>query len=657
MQDFYKKLNDYRKTSEQVSNLDILKEHPISPRLSKQYIQSFRKKLQSFFKYIRKIYDENPEISNTDVKEHIEKILSDLNFQYANSSSFRSNSIRVDICNYFKNHPIEFKNLYKQMIAEEKETGIPIKSPEIVSYSSNQEQSKKQFLEQLITSYRKIKSSFGKNEADFLEKYANSSTKFKRTLREIQPNVQTVNFIVKNEMFFMDEESGIKEFFKEQCVFLEHNLKKDYIESLKNIFVQLNQFNLLEKYIKRHNTQISEIGFSELSFSEDDISSINSSFSDESLSHFSLAELSSLNAFWINRLTKEIIDFNTAFFTINDLNLWSEIRTAPIKNASNIEKESDTEDTFIDIPIADEQIEALHEKTRFLYNETTYYYYKFLNNINISELNNSENENSVEGNINNSGTSVQKNLCEEILDLHKQIGSDYYNYFSTVNNGALKDSSNDLFDDFNLYHISANITCNSYSIKSNIMLAQLSMLFNNNSFSKNWGLCLEKGKIPNKSDKVIIAIDIPGFNMPFRLHIERDLLEDFLKANQNTTKIPLYQGENDFFKKVTKKKHLITTPLLIPISKEYKKKLKELSSSIPETNRYYKFIKHLNFISDGVSWPDHLKAETKPKKGSSKKKFINRFYDFSDGKIYIRHKDNKFSEDKNYLGGSKEHAV
>lgn len=655
MQDFYKKLNDYRKTSNQVSNLKKLKTNPISPKLSKQYIQSLRKNLQSFSKYVRKIYDENHGISNTEVKESIEKILNDLNFQYANSSSFRSNSIRVDICNYFKNHPIEFKNLYRQMIAEEKETGIPIKSPEIVSYSSNQEQSKRQLLEQLITSYRNIKSSFGKSEADFLNKYARSSTKFKRTLREIQPNVETVNFIVKNEMFFMDEESGLKEFFKEQCDFLSHHLREDYIESLKNISAQLSEFNLLERYVKRHNTQILEIGFPELSFSEEEVYSMNSSFSNGDLSHLSLGELSSLNAFWINRLTKEIINFNTAFFIISDLDLWSEIRKAPLKTVPNIEKDSNTEDTFINVPITDEQIEALDEKMKFLYNETTYYYYKFLNNLNISELSTNENEDSAEGKINNSGTSVQKNLFEEISDLHEQIGSDYYNYFSTVNNGALKESNNDFFDDFNSYHISANITCNSYSIKSNIMLAQLSMLFNNSAFSKNWGLSFEKGKTPNKSDKVIIAIDIPGFNMPFRLHIERDLLEDFLRANQNTTKIPLYQGENDFFKKVTRKKHLITTPLLMPISKEYKKKLKELSSSIPETNRYYKFIKHLEFISDGVSCPDHLKS--KSKKGSVKKKFLKRSYDFSDGKVYIIHKNNTFIEDKDYLGGSNEHTI
>ena len=105
MQDFYKQLNDSRLPSKQVNNLKDLKNKPKAPKLSEHEIIDFNRKLQSFFKYIREIFDNNPEISNEEMKENIQKALITLNIECANNSSFRSNSLRVDICNYFKEHP------------------------------------------------------------------------------------------------------------------------------------------------------------------------------------------------------------------------------------------------------------------------------------------------------------------------------------------------------------------------------------------------------------------------------------------------------------------------------------------------------------------------------------------------------------------------
>lgn len=617
MQDFYQKLNYSRLPSKQVDNIDKLKRKPTAPKLSRSEIITFNKDLQSFFKYIREIFDKNPEISNEELKQNIQEALVTLNIECANNSSFRSSSLRVDICNYFKEHPSEFKELYKKLIDEEKETGIPIYASENIIYSSNKEQSKIQFLKQLITSYRRLKSSFNENDASFLKDYAKSSPKRKRLIRDVQTSKEIVNFIVKNEMFFTDEMTGITQFFKDEVEFLAQELKKDYINSLKNTYNQLEKFNLFENYKKDHNKQVAKIGLPELMLSDKDISDMKSRLSNVSLSDFSLTELSSLNAFWINRLTKEIISFNTSFFTVSNLDLWDSIRTAPIESSSN-----DFYDNHIDLMVKDEEIEAVNEKMRFLSDQLTYYYNKLLSDI--------YSNNNLENNVSSGSSMRTVDLASELNLLQQQIGDDYNKYFSALNNHILNKSDNNLFNDFSLYHIAANIVCNSYSIKSNIMISQLSALFNNTISSKNWGICLEKGKKPNKSSKVVIAIDVPGFNMPFRLHMQRDLLEDFLKANQNTTKIPLYQGENDFIKTINNKQSVITTPILMPISKEYKQTIEKLSCSIPESNKYNNFIKHLNFISNSTSYPEHLKTEpqSKRKKRYPKKEIFKKVLRF-----------------------------
>ena len=122
------------------------------------------------------------------------------------------------------------------------------------------------------------------------------------------------------------------------------------------------------------------------------------------------------------------------------------------------------------------------------------------------------------------------------------------NFFHKLIGGVLRNASNNFETDIKLYYVAPNIAHTSYQLKDNILISLLFNLFNNNIASKNWGLSLENsGKSPKDQDKVLLAIDMPGFNMPIRLHVKREaLLKDFLKANQNTTRIPLYQGEDDF---------------------------------------------------------------------------------------------------------------
>lgn len=660
---FYEKLNSHRPKSNQITNPNSEETVLTSPRLGTN-LNRYYNNLQPFFAFVRDIYDSNPDISNSEVKETLIKILQDLNLKYANCTSFRSDSIRLDMCNYLRNHPNEFRSLYKELIFREKEEGKPIHADAIIRYSSNQEASKRQLMSQLITTYREIKNSFPAHIQEIMSRYAKSTPKEKRTLRYAQNSKEAREYITKNEMFFMDELAGLELFLKDQTDFFSHELKKDYIESIKSTVGILHDLGVTDKYISINNRILTkEQGIPELEITSEEFENIYGMQAESSLKNLNIPELSVLNSFWINRMTKELSSFSEAFFITNDLDLWDKIRTAPksiqpLSNLSSEDPDEIFEETKIDVPISEEALTALREKMKFLEAETSFYFNLVSNNTPISELAEHDIVNPSTGRTQRRKTAVYRDLTVEATALEEQIGSDYNSYFSRVNNGVLAQSENDFLLDFNLYCTSANITHNSYTIKDNIMISQLSNLYTNQGFSKNWGLTAENRRRGFNRDKLLISIDVPGLNMPLRLHMRRELLEDFLKANQNSTRIPLYQGEHDFDKRNTKNSSFIPTPVLLPINEQKKKKILALAKSIPETHPKYKFIQHLAFLANGSSVPNHLKSPIGSKKNSSKakKKFILRYYDFADGKVYKDLGNGRVVEDTDYVIGGTENV-
>ena len=657
---FFNKLNAIRSKSNPV--IPESTEYT-STSHSKSSLNQIYNSMQPFFNFVKEICDDNPDVTNNDLIEYITSTLNKLNFKYANCTSFRSDSIRLDICNYFKNNPAEFRKIYRELIDTEKETRKQIHSDPIIKYSSNQEISKRQLMSQLITTFREIRDSFPPEIQTFLSRYAKSSPKHKRALRDAQSTRESKEYIAKNEMFFMDEFEGLNLFLKDQTDFFSQELKKDYIESIKSMILTLQSLGVTQKYIATNNKlMVDTFHIPELEITPEEFKNVfnETRNSTSPLEHLDIPTLSVLNSFWINRVTKELSSFSDAFFITNDLNLWDKIRTAEKKSVNSTKASFDDADdvfleTKIEVPISEEELDALIEKMKFLEKESSYYFLLASSSTDINELEDNEIVDPYTGNIQRRKSAVYRDLSQEAQILDSQIGEDYHNYFSKVNNGVLADSENDFLTDFYLYCTAANITHNSYLIKDNIMISQLSNLFNSPTVSKNWGLTEDLRRKGFNHDKLLISIDAPGLNMPLRLHIRRELLEDFLRANQNTTRIPLYQGASDFYKGKAKNSGYIPTPVLIPVSPEKKKEIKKLASLIDETHPKYGFIEHISFIANGTSIPPHLKDYTSSKKTGPKarKKFIPRFYDFADGKVYKIVGNNQIVEDPEFLQGGK----
>lgn len=657
---FYQKLNLNRPSSNQISDPEK-SDSLTSPRISHRNICFYQNRFQPFYSLVRELYDQNPGITDSEVKEYIMNILHGLNMKYANCASIKSDSIRLDMCSYLCNHPQEFASLYKELISKEKEEGKPIHCDQIVRYSANKDVSLRLAMSQLITSYREIKNSFSDDIKELMTWYAKSSPKIKREFRDRQNTRQARDYIVQNEMFFMDEFKGLELFLKDQTSFLSKELKKDYLESIKSTVGVLSSLGVIDKYISINNRiLVEEQGIPELEITQEEFENIYGDNPNSPLNHLSLAELSVINAFWINRMTKEISSFSEGFFIANDLKLWDKIKTAPkhtqpLRNISSDDPDEIFEQEIIEVPISPDALMALAEKMKFLESEALYYFNHYTNNIPISELEEKEIVDPSSGRSYKRKSATYRDITTEVELLDSKIGEDYHSYFSRVNNGVLANMSNDFFDDFMVYSLPANIILNSYTIKDNIMISQLSNLFTNPGASKNWGLTAEAGRRGFNRDKLLISIDITGLNMPHRLHIRRELLEDFLKANQNTTRIPLYRGEDDFYRTTSRNPSIIPTPILVPLSDEKKRKINNLAKSIDESHPRYRFIQHLVSLANSGTIPTHLK-DTIGSGKKSKKKFIPRTYDFADGKVYRDIGNGRTVEDTNYVIGGNPNA-
>lgn len=584
-----------------------------SPEINYRYGNELANKNQSFFKYVRKIYEENPNITDKEVAEKVLKFVENCSISLLECSSFRSDSLRLDTAIQLSDNVSDFNRIYNELIEEEKTNKKPITSEEIITFSSNQEVSKRQLLKDLISTYRRDKNMVF-NELPELKPGTKQSKLNKRSIMNfLRDRDKSSAELIK--IYLEDDEcKSLKLLLNKKIKDFEKDLKEKHKKSIKQILSKLNEMGVLDKYMLSHNKLYSdELGFPELNITPEEF---KEAYSDEILNNLDITTLSSLDSFWINRYTKEISNFNLTYFLASDLNLWSDIKNAKINEKNN----------KLEINIPKKVLEAELEKMSFL--ENVYNNYIDETNVQIQKTSNKN--------------VVVADIAPVLEKINQDINSDYKTYFSKVNDGAISNSKNDFLEDFLLFYKELNVKKFSYQLKDNIMISQLSKMFNIKKSSKNWGITYEKNKNGFQKNMMLLSIDIVGVNMPQRLHISKYCLEDFLRANQNSSRIPIYQGEDDFYRN---KSLNISTPIMLPLLPKRKKIIRELSNKIDENHPNYKFIQHLNFLAGGAL-PMHLKSS---EPNSNKKRLIQRLYDLLDGKIYKQNADRTYTEDIDFL--------
>lgn len=333
----------------------------------------------------------------------------------------------------------------------------------------------------------------------------------------------------------------------------------------------IQRYNLSDKYIKNNNREFRQIGLKNV-VEGDNINNLFKEFwSSDNLNKLSEEELAVLNIFWGNKKAKEINNINLAYSIIRSLGLYKKIVNDEMGE------------------IYDSTIEIVVQKS-FFQQELVKIYWE--------EAKDKKDESISED---------MKTFLKEHEDIYKRT------------------FGGNIFNDFYYEYQNLIQKNNAYILKGNIANTEIVRLLNSKTI-KNWGVMEDAGK---DNEKLLIGIDLKGFNMPIRVHLEKDNLQSTLYSAGHNTILPEYKGNDDF----SKGNWIMKSHLIVPINKKYKEALKKATNNI-ELEEYSNTVEHLMYLANGKA-PKHF-FEKVPRTNSTAQ--VKHLVDINSGEKFVQKK-------------------
>lgn len=376
----------------------------------------------------------------------------------------------------------KFKGLSAERIFLKDEYEEFLKNPNLIWEVYDAMEDKKSFFEADYTSYSTNKN---KNREKFVKSlFGLTLTKF---------NVDSWNDVKRKEF----AEIVVNQFKSNSYVIKDENRRKPQL--IKVIMTLLNDLRITSDFsetIRNHNNSMKKIGLEFLSVSDniDEIVGDGKIF-DIDLMQCSLLQLEALLVFYTNRLEKVFENVGEGLFLLEHVR----------RNKEN----GLTGNEFINNDI----LKEVWKKKRILgmIAET-------LMDGTYDELEKSN-----------------EPISDELTDKIYSKLIEPYNYAYQKMFGA------ELEEDLAISAYSFGKQSN-YLIKNKMIEGIIIEAFRNNY---NWGIMEEEGELRIRK-RVLLGIDIPGLNMPLRVHYELDKLKDVMKEYLETEEVPLYIGSEDF---------------------------------------------------------------------------------------------------------------
>lgn len=538
--------------------------------------------IEEFKEYINKVSQEE-NIYGEDLKEKISKEYNDMLYDYLKISGTGIVQKQVQAIKTVNNNKYILDKIYEKV--------------------KNLDLNKIDF-EKNVRSLKGKEEEFEKNEICVELNWIREQRKFiSQSLIEEYKKIQAEKSIEKRKMYKEKLEKSFsgKEVIKFLEIFAENTEKEQLAKGLKNREKELEEFmiknqkaqfkkageflikyNKLNKYVEMQNNDYEKMQMTGMEYTEEDAQKI---FTDEYIDKLEPLQLAILNAFWQNRFTKEAMNFGENLFIFDTLNLW--------KNYENIQ-------------LDEEKIKNVLQKGSIC----DRVFYKIKDNI-------------------------QETIQEEtfsyglinLKNIPKQFQKEYKEYFDD----KIPESKNLLDEDVGYGQNKRNIEGVIYKTKAS-MIQELLLDIEHNKNITNLGYIPEtqdgKNSIQRNKRHILISIDYPGFNMPLRLHTEKDIIEEFFKIRKNSAIIPIYEGNQDFKYKGEK----LSTKLFMPLTETGESEIIKQNKSINAVDARYGYIKHLgNLVTKKVK--------------SIKKIFPSRYVDLTNGTEGIKI-NNEFIPDK-----------
>ncbi len=403
-------------------------------------------------------------------------------------------------------------------------------------------------------------------------------------------------------------EKKIYEILKEKkSNFTKNRIEKTSKKRLANTITLLDKINALKVNNDINNQRLDKLDLGFLKFDYESTGKNNIAIKDlenqEFLNRFDISEISALNAFYVNRLVKKLEEYNLNFYLGRKLDIYNKI----INNEP------------LNINLSEEEIKYMVLQKDFLKDKAQ----DIINEV-IKKYEKDDSKDEGDFIISKEKIKDSKKFKENVKKYKKEYEKLYNKiYLPNCENDFEKDLTTNSLLNVDMYNL--------YEVKDMSAQALMVSLIDSDK-NVNWGYIPEKDEkgrnsIQRGSKYVLIGFDLKGYNMPIKLHFEKDRIEKFLDGYTNNTAIPIYEGNED----VEINDEFLTTQVLMKLSKKQRAGIKSALKNMSPDDERYKYISHLNWMMLPNRYPEHLK-ENGTRKPKAK-------IDIKTGKEYIEKKE------------------
>lgn len=550
--------------------------------------------LNKLMQYISKQMEENQNISMQEINNKVNGIIQNY-LSETSESKVRNKIIEYYLGNNKYSAKTNVRTIFDKVYDEDQKGKIDLLNinTEELKYSYDMTNNMENLIKLILHDIRNEKAELNKIEDIDVVMNVLKSKSSRDRASFIRKVVQNYNMSEEEKKILLqDLEKGYKLYFKDEKELVEERLiehtetarkdvKEDCIKCITKSIEVLDEFGLLEYYTKLNNKSFKKIYINDINYTYEQVKEM---LNEQNLKKLNVEELMLMSSFWTNRVNKVIKEINEALYIVNHQELLREEDLGEEGFAYSIKKE--------DMKNINLKMSVIHKM-----------YFDLFNKL--------ENEKSFK---------PVMNIMRYINGISRKHENEYKEYFDRL----FPNSINSLKEDMIISNVFENARYNSYKIKAFNMQALLISLFNSNSkIIENFGYIKEPG---NKKE-ILIGVDIKGFNMPFALHINKDLVLEFLRESQGNTLFPVYKGSKDF--KIGEDE-VLKAQILIPLTKEADEKIKKATDRLTPRDRYAKAVRHINYLRKQGKMPEHMMVAQNTKKGK-KYKYVREYVDLAEG--------------------------
>lgn len=324
-------------------------------------------------------------------------------------------------------------------------------------------------------------------------------------------------------------------------------LKESLTKSISLNLSFLENLGYLEDYIKSYNHLTVKTSTSPVLAIKDVDSFIEQMANKKNYENMSIQELMALNVFWINRLSKVVENFNSVVYVL--------------KKTGNLDKFNNGQELDLEEGVIKEKLAEYNTISSYI---TQYKLGKRDNRDEIRE-------------VKNSNFSYVPLKPKEIFS-----ESDFKEY-------GFDELANLLIDVAKTNNLGQLL----YDQKDILIESLIVGLLNRKSY-QNAGFMQER---KSNNSKVLIGIDLKGYNAPITLHYHKDSLKKLVKKVTGNSKMPMYRGSSDII--IPSSQYgdwFASTIMLFPLSKEQRKSIIEKANKIDKRFDNNAYVKHIAWM-------------------------------------------------------------